>query len=52
MKDFGKYIIEKSREYSGDVAIQLAYRQGAEEAMNWVNERMADFIRKNTEGAS
>lgn len=46
MKDFGKYIMEKSREYSDDVQYQLAYRQGAEEAMKWINERTDSSIKE------
>lgn len=44
--------MEKSREYSDDIQYQLAYRQGAEEAMEWIDGRMEDLARERKQEAS
>lgn len=48
MIDFGKYIIEKSKEYSEDLQFQLAFRHGAEEAMKWANEFLSERLKSKS----
>lgn len=52
MKDFGDYIVEKSKEYAEEVEYQLAYRQGAEEALNWVSANIEELLKAKQGGAN